>query len=117
MARWSGVAETFVEQVRDLACGWCRVRWAVEGRECCKSFTTVALAGAFLGEPLDRLAVTVLSRADDPTKPDRSANPVVAKVSRLRGNAAMIPMRFGTSLDYTQGIRAWTDKLATDGLL
>ena len=97
MARWSGAAETLVEQARDLACGWCRVRWAVEGRERCKSFTTAALAGALLGEPLDRLAVTFLSRADDPAEPDESANPVAAKVSQLLGNAAMIPMRFGSS--------------------
>jgi hypothetical protein len=28
------VVETLVEQARDLACGWYRVRWAVGGEHC-----------------------------------------------------------------------------------
>jgi len=36
-------------KISDTARGRYRVRWAVEGRERCKSFATKALADAFLG--------------------------------------------------------------------
>jgi hypothetical protein len=48
MAHRSGLAETLVEQARDLAGGWYRIRW---GRR--KSFTTTALVRAFLGDLKD----------------------------------------------------------------
>jgi hypothetical protein len=49
MARRSGVAETPDEQARDPAHARYRVRWAVEGRECCQSCAAKALADALLG--------------------------------------------------------------------
>lgn len=69
-------------------------------------------------EPLDRIAVTVLADKADPGRPDESATPVRAKVSQVLGNAAIIPIRFGSSVDAgSPGIRTWTDKLASNGVL
>lgn len=50
MAGRFDVAEALVEQARDRACGWYGVRWAVEGRERCRSFVTTAPADVFLGD-------------------------------------------------------------------
>ncbi len=49
MARRFDVREKLVEQARDPACGWYRVRWAVEGCERCKWSAAKALADVFLG--------------------------------------------------------------------
>ncbi len=64
-------------------------------------------------QPLDRIAVSVLADEQDHAQPDRSAGPVVAKITQVLGNAAIIPMRFGGGLDEgSVGIRTWTEKLA-----
>lgn len=68
-------------------------------------------------EPLDRIAVTVLSNPHEANQPDNSATPVIAKIRQTLGNAAMIPMRFGANTDYREGISTWTDKLGTGDLL
>lgn len=69
-------------------------------------------------EPLDRIAVAVLEAEGDDGRPDESAGPVLAKVGQFLGKAAIIPMRFGGTPDAGHpGIRAWTDKLDSDGLL
>jgi hypothetical protein len=69
-------------------------------------------------EPLDRIAVAVLEADGDDGRPHESAAPVLAKVSQRLGNAAVIPMRFGTTPDAGRpGITAWTEKLAGEGLL
>lgn len=47
-------------------------------------------------QPLDRIAVSVLADEHDHSQPDQSAGPVVAKITQVLGNAAAIPMRFGS---------------------
>jgi hypothetical protein len=49
MARRFDMVEAPIEQATDPARGWYRVRWTVEGCECCKSCAVKALADAFLG--------------------------------------------------------------------
>jgi len=63
-------------------------------------------------QPLDRIAVSVLADEHDRSQPDQSAAPVIAKITQLLGNAAIIPMRFGSGADEgTVGIRTWAEKL------
>jgi hypothetical protein len=66
-----------IRKISDTARGRYRVRWAVDGRERCRSFTTKALADAFLvtlkdaardGKPFD--PATGL-----PARPQRTAQP------------------------------------------
>jgi hypothetical protein len=67
-------------------------------------------------QPLDRIAVSVLADEHEPTQPDQSAAPVIAKITQVLGNAAMVPMRFGASADEgSVGLRTWTEKLAGNG--
>ena len=69
-------------------------------------------------QPLDRIAVTVLADQADPGQPDESAVPVLAKITQLLGNAAIIPLRFGSTLDAgLPAIRTWTEKLSANELL
>jgi hypothetical protein len=69
-------------------------------------------------EPLDRIAVAVLEAGHDDDSLDSSAVPVVAKIQEHLGNAAIIPMRFGSTPDAgRRGIAAWTEKLEGNGLL
>jgi hypothetical protein len=69
-------------------------------------------------DPLERLAVTVLADQTDPERPDESVASFPAKVAQLLGNAAIIPMRFGSGeAAGFPAIRTWTDKLASGGLL
>jgi hypothetical protein len=64
-------------------------------------------------QPLDRIAVSVLGDDQNPPQPHPSAGPVMAKINQNLGNAAIIPMRFGTGADEgSAGIRAWTEKLS-----
>jgi hypothetical protein len=67
-------------------------------------------------QPLDRIAVSVLGDDQNPPQPHPSAGPVMAKISQHLGNAAIIPMRFGSRIDEgSVGIRAWTEKLSGNG--
>jgi hypothetical protein len=67
-------------------------------------------------QPLDRIAVSVLGDDQNPPQPHPSAGPVMAKISHNLGNAAIIPMRFGSGIDEGSiGIRAWTEKLSGNG--
>jgi len=69
-------------------------------------------------QPLDRIAVSVLADEHDPAQPHESAGPVLAKISEVLGNAAIIPMRFGGNADAgLPGIRVWTEKLASNDWL
>jgi SIR2-like domain len=69
-------------------------------------------------EPLDRLAVTVLVDPADPARPHKSVVSFPAKIAQLLGNAAIIPMRFGSGEDAgVPAIRTWTETLASGGLL
>jgi len=69
-------------------------------------------------EPFDRIAVTVLEDEGDQGHPRDSADPVFSKVSQNLVNAAIIPMRFGSSPDAgIVGLRKWQDSLAEKGLL
>jgi len=68
-------------------------------------------------QPLDRIAVSVLADEQDRLRPDPSAAPVIAKITQVLGNAAVVPMRFGAGADEGfVGIRTWTEKLDGDGL-
>jgi hypothetical protein len=69
-------------------------------------------------QPLDRIAVSVLADEFDHKQPDQSAGPVMAKIANQLGNAAPVPMRFGSGADEGFiGIRTWTEKLSEDGLI
>jgi hypothetical protein len=81
MARRFEVAETLVEQASDPAAhGWHRVRWAVDGRERCKSSSaTKALADAFL---------STLKLVDPDFAPDDSGNSTRLEVMHQPGRPA-----------------------------
>jgi hypothetical protein len=69
-------------------------------------------------QPLDRIAVSVLADEHDRAQPDESAGPVIAKITRVLVNAAIVPMRFGSGADEgSVGIRAWAEKLAGNDLI
>jgi hypothetical protein len=69
-------------------------------------------------QPLERIAVSVLGDDQNPPQPHDSAAPVLAKIQQYLGSAAIVPIRFGRNADEgSVGIRTWTEKLATDGLL
>lgn len=69
-------------------------------------------------QPFDRIAVTVLQDEQDQDQPHQSAGPVLAKISQNLVNAAIVPMRFGSSPDAgIKGLRKWQEGLADDGLL
>jgi hypothetical protein len=69
-------------------------------------------------QPLDRIAVSVLADEHDHKQSDQSAGPVIAKITSQLGNAAMVPMRFGSGADEGFiGIRTWTEKLSEGGLI
>jgi hypothetical protein len=69
-------------------------------------------------QPLDRMAVSVLADEFDHKRTDQSAVPLIAKIANQLGNAAHIPMRFGSGADEGFiGIRTWTEKLSEDGLI
>ncbi len=89
----SGVPLKFwdIKKIGDTARGRYRVRWAVEGREHCKSFTTKALADAFLvtlkdaardGKPFD--PATGL-----PARPKRAAPATATWYEHARAYAQM----------------------------
>jgi hypothetical protein len=63
-------------------------------------------------DPKDRIAITVLADEHDPSQPDRSAAPLVQKALNILHNAAIIPIRFGTSADYSGrvAIETWIKK-------
>jgi hypothetical protein len=69
--------------------------------------------------PFDRIAVTVLKIGDDDRDLHESAEPILAKISENIAGASIIPMRFGVKGRDTShnAIRAWREKLDTDGLL
>jgi hypothetical protein len=50
-------------------------------------------------DPLDRIAVSVFSSDADPDVPDDSAAEILQTIQGRLGNAAVIPMRFGSSLE------------------
>ena len=59
-------------------------------------------------EPLDRIAVTILGKAKEPDTPDASAIEVMDRIRLQLGNAALIPMRFGSHPNAGQeGIETW----------
>jgi hypothetical protein len=59
-------------------------------------------------EPLDRVAVSVLSDEQDADAPDDSAAEVLETIRTRLGDAAFIPMRFGSSVEAgAQGIHAF----------
>ena len=63
--------------------------------------------------PLDRMAVRVRADEHDHSQPDKSAGPVTAKITQILGNAAVVPMRFGSGADEGfLGIRMWVERLA-----
>jgi hypothetical protein len=69
-------------------------------------------------EPLERIAVAVLEAEGDDGQAHESAAPVLEKIRQHLGNAAIIPMRFGSSPDAGRpGISIWTEKLEGGGLL
>jgi hypothetical protein len=68
--------------------------------------------------PFDRIAVTVLEDEQDQGQPHQSAGPVIAKISQNLVNAAIVPMRFGSSPDAgIKSLRKWQEGLAADGPL
>jgi hypothetical protein len=68
--------------------------------------------------PLDRIAVSVLADEDDHGQPAQSAGPVIAKITQIIGNAAIVPMRFGGGSDEgSVGIRTWAEKLGANNLI
>ena len=69
-------------------------------------------------QPFDRIAITVLEDEQDQDQPHQSAGPVLAKISQDLVNAAIVPIRFGSSPDAgIKGLRTWQEGLAGDGLL